>query len=280
MTESPWGPPLDVLPALAREEQALLDVLGDLTAEQWATPTVCTGWTVQDVASHILGDKLGLLSRGRDGQRVDVPRDDEPFPAFIDRINDEWVVACRRLSPEVLFALLVDCSTQIVDLWKRLDPDELGGPVSWAGPSPAPVWLNAAREYTEYWVHQQQIREAVGVPLLDAPEFLTPVVDTFMRALPYTLREITATKGKRVSYSVSGASGGTWTATQGPGGWTLDRRSTSRAPLASVSTDPDTFWRLCTRNVRLEDVRDRVTTKGDEETCETMLGMVSIIVSP
>src|SRR5712671_705311 len=105
MTESPWGPPLDVLPALAMEEQALLDVLGDLTSEQWAAPTVCTGWTVHDVASHILGDKLGLLARDRDGHRVETPRADEPFPGFLDRINNEWVVACRRLSPEVLFAL-------------------------------------------------------------------------------------------------------------------------------------------------------------------------------
>jgi uncharacterized protein (TIGR03083 family) len=278
MTASPWGPPIDVLPLLAREEQALLDVLGALTAEQWATPTVCTGWTVHDVAAHILGCKLGRLSRDRDGYRVSGPRDGEPFAGFIDRINNEWVVACRRLSPEALFALLVDSSAQIVDLWKRLDLEEIGEPVSWAGPDPAPGWLDAAREYTEYWVHQQQIRDAAGLPLLDDPEFLGPVVDTFMRALPFTLRDCDAPKGKQVSYSVSGAGGGTWTATRFADGWTLDRCAPSRAPIAKVSTDPAAFWRLCTQNVRLDDVQDRVNTQGDEQLCATMLTMVSIIV--
>jgi uncharacterized protein (TIGR03083 family) len=277
MTASPWGPPIDVLPILAREEQALLDALGDLTAEQWAAPTVCTGWTVHDLAAHILGDKLGRLSRDRDGYRVEGPRAGEPFVTFIDRVNDEWVVACRRLSPEALFALLVDNSTQIVDLWKRVDLDDLGEPVSWAGPEPAPIWLDAARDYTEYWVHQQQIRDAVGIPLLDDPEFLGPVVDTFVRALPFTLRESTAPKGKQVSYSVSGAAGGTWTATRSAHCWTLDRRPSTRAPLSSVSIDPDTFWRLCTRNVRLDEVRDRIKTKGDDQLCATMLTMVTII---
>jgi uncharacterized protein (TIGR03083 family) len=197
---------------------------------------------------------------------------------FIDRINNEWVVACRRLSPEALFALLVDSSTQIVDLWKRADLDELGEPVSWAGPEPAPIWLNAARDYTEYWVHQQQIRDAVGIPLLDDPEFLSPVVDTFMRALPFTLRESAAPKGKQVSYSVSGDAGSIWTATRSAQSWTLDRRPSARSPISSVSTDPDTFWRLCTRNVRLDEVRDRIKTKGDGQLCAAMLTMVTIIV--
>jgi len=34
--------------------------------------------------------------------------------------------------------------------------------VSWAGPEPAPVWLDAARDFSEYWTHQQQICDATG----------------------------------------------------------------------------------------------------------------------
>jgi uncharacterized protein (TIGR03083 family) len=273
MSDSPWGPPIDVLPLLAREEQSLLAVLGQFTPEQWAAPTVCTGWTVHDVAAHILGDKLGRLSRDRDGYRVDEPGDD--LPAFINRINADWVLACRRLSPEVLFAMLVDVSAQIVDVWSRVDVDELGGPVSWAGPEPAPIWLDAAREYTEYWVHQQQIREAAGVALLDQAEFVEPVVDTFMRALPHALRGCVAADGKQAAYTVTGL--GTWTATRAGGRWTVARGGPVRTPLASATTDAGTFWRLCTRNIQLRDVRDRVKLKGDKAVGEAILAMVSII---
>ncbi|WP_328604815.1 maleylpyruvate isomerase family mycothiol-dependent enzyme [Amycolatopsis sp. NBC_00345] len=279
MTATHWGPPIDVLPLLAREEQALVGVLTGLDAEQWAAPTACAGWTVHDVVAHILGDKLGRLSRDRDGYHVDEPRPGEALPAFINRINGEWVLALRRLSPEVLFAMLVDSTSQLTDLWKRLDLDELGGPVSWAGPEPAPIWLDVAREYTEYWVHQQQIREAVGAEPLDEPEFRAPVVDTFLRALPFTLRSVTARAGRQVGYTVTGPSGGRWTARSSGTGWTLDRGApTSRSPLAAVTTDPDTFWRLCTRAVKPADVTSNIEVSGDESVCATVLGMVSIIV--
>ncbi len=44
--------------------------------------------------------------------------------------------------------------------FQRVDPFAMGGPVSWAGPEPAPVWLDVAREFTERWHHQQHIRAA------------------------------------------------------------------------------------------------------------------------
>ncbi len=277
MSFTRWGPPLDVLPLFAREEQALLDVLTGLDAEQWAAPTVCAGWTVHDLAAHILGGKLGRLSRDRDDYRMTAPRAGERLGDFIDRINDEWVVACRRLSPEVLFAMLVDSTSQIAEMWGRADLDAVGEPVSWAGDEPAPVWLDVAREYTEFWVHQQQIREAVGARTLDEREFRGPVVDTFMRALPHTLRDVDARPGRQVVYTVTGQGGGKWTAQRTAAGWEIDRVApTSRSPLASVTTDADTFWRLCTRNPA--DL-DRVTVKGDENVCGLLLGMTSIIVS-
>mgnify|MGYP001473010431 CR=1 FL=1 len=44
----------------------LLRVLHGLSDEEWDLPTACTGWSVRDVALHILGDDMGLLSGLRD----------------------------------------------------------------------------------------------------------------------------------------------------------------------------------------------------------------------
>ena len=64
--------------------------------------------------------------------------------------------------------------------------------MSWAGPGPAPVWLDLAREFTGRRHHQQQIREPTGgLPLYD-PYFLAPVLDTLVRALPHSFRHIDA----------------------------------------------------------------------------------------
>src|SRR5690349_3854699 len=43
---SPW-------PLIHAEREALAGDLATLTSEQWATPSLCTGWTVRDVLGHM-----------------------------------------------------------------------------------------------------------------------------------------------------------------------------------------------------------------------------------
>jgi uncharacterized protein (TIGR03083 family) len=38
------------------ERAALADTLGSLTAEQWAHDSACAGWTVKDVAAHVISN--------------------------------------------------------------------------------------------------------------------------------------------------------------------------------------------------------------------------------
>lgn len=47
---------------MAQEERTEFgDLLAGLSAEEWATPSLCAGWTVRDVVAHAIGyDELGL----------------------------------------------------------------------------------------------------------------------------------------------------------------------------------------------------------------------------
>ncbi|WP_279582411.1 maleylpyruvate isomerase family mycothiol-dependent enzyme [Fodinicola feengrottensis] len=184
--DNPLGPPIDVHDLFPLEQRQLLELLRGLTSEQWKLPTACAGWDVKDLAGHLLGDHLHRLSASRDGHRTAGPADGEAFPAFIHRLNDEWVTATRTLSAPVLVDILADASAQVCDFWAGVDLFAPSIAVSWAGPDPAPMWLDMGRDYTEYWVHHQQLREAVGLSALDDRVLVDPVVDIFMRALPYT----------------------------------------------------------------------------------------------
>ena len=62
-------PATDVRAVLTRERSELLEWLDDLTPDEWGAPTAAPGWTVKDLALHLLDDDLGLLSRSRDGDR-------------------------------------------------------------------------------------------------------------------------------------------------------------------------------------------------------------------
>lgn len=44
------------------ERLSLADLLDDLSAEEWETPSLCAGWRVRDVAAHLTLAHAGMLS--------------------------------------------------------------------------------------------------------------------------------------------------------------------------------------------------------------------------
>jgi uncharacterized protein (TIGR03083 family) len=269
------GPPIDVRPVMAEQHELFLDLLRGLAAGDWRQPTACPGWSVHDVAVHVLGDHAGRLSIHRDAWQALAPRDGEAFSRFLDRINDEWVVAGRRLAPPLHVDQLAHLGGQVTEHWRRLPPDTPSWPVSWAGPDPAPAWLDCARDFTEYWTHHQQIAGALGRPGPDEPRFAVPVIDTFLRALPHTLREVPAAPGTAVRVEVTGNGAGRWTALREADGWVLDDPSAAGEPAAAVRLDTTTAWRLCTRGLLPEQVTAEVS--GDPDLAAAALRIVSIV---
>jgi len=277
VSDMSWlGPPIDVRPLFAEQQAVFIDLLRRLNADDWHRPTVCPGWSVKDVAAHVLGDHIGRLSMHRDTFHVLHPDDGEAFPAFLDRINADWVNAAQRISPPMLIDLLTHVGDQIVRFWQSVDMGALGGPVSWAGPQPAPVWLDAARDFSEYWTHHQQIAEATAQDGVTDPEYLGPVLDTFLRALPHTLREVHMPDGTALEVTVTGPAGGTWTCLRDNGRWTLRQQPRPSAD-ARLTLDPDTTWRLCTRGITPTQASARAHADGDPQLTDTALSIVSII---
>lgn len=288
MTEVSWlGPAIDVRPLFGRQQAAFIGLLRELSAADWVCRTVCPGWDVKDVAAHVLGDHVARLSRSRDGYPAQHPRDGERFAEFLDRINGEWVSAARRMSPRLLVDQLAAVGDEVVGYWQAVDADALGAAVSWAGPEPAPVWLDAARDFCEYWTHQQQICEATGRPGLTGPEFMAPVLDTFMRALPHTMRAVTAPEGTLLRVTITGPGAGTWHCIRGPARWRLDRTApygqvgalAAGQVAARLELDSDSAWRLCTRGISPQQAARRALIDGDHVLATAALQIVSIIWS-
>ena len=254
---------------------ALLDLLAGLSATEWDAPTVCSGWSVKDVALHLLGDDVGMLSGRRDGvgggERIANWPD---LVAFINDQNARWVQATRRISPRLLCDFLRLTGDQVAAYFQSLDPYALGGPVAWAGPAPAPVWLDLAREYTERWHHQQQIRDAVWKPGLVQPCYFAPALDAFVRALPHTFRDVEAAEGTLVALTIAGDSGGTWFLLNEHDQWNL-YLELAQQPHAEVILDQDLAWRLFTKGIGKDDAKATIT--GDRRLGSQMLEMVSII---
>jgi len=152
----------------------------------------------------------------------------------------------------------------------------MGGAVSWAGPDPAPVWFDLAREFTERWHHQQQIRDATGrAPLYD-PYFLSPVLDTFVRALPYAYRNASAPVETSVKFEISGEGGGIWFIFKGEEAWTLLLDPTCE-PVTNVVIPQDVAWRLFTKGMDREKARSLAVIHGKAGLAAPIFATTAII---
>lgn len=258
--------------------EELLGVLRSLDEEQWQRATACPGWSVHDVALHLLADDAGILSGQRDGYypaRRQIAEWEE-LVAFINERNERWVTATRRISPRLIVDLLAFTGPQVTAFFQSRDPFAMGGPVNWAGPQPAPVWLDLAREYTERWLHQQHIREGAGVALLDEPRYLRPVLATFVHALPVAYAGTAAPEGAVAALVIPGPAGGVWAVRREGEQWRLYQGGAEGAAV-SVSLPAERAWRLFTRGISPEAGRAAAEIDGDERLAAPLFEVVSII---
>lgn len=257
---------------------ALLDLLADLRDEEWQR-RVHGDWSVKDLAAHLLGDELNILSGQRDGYREQVgPLDTwNRLVEFINHRNAQWVEAMRRLSPRVIQELLLASGNQANAFFQSLDMHATGGPVDWAGPDPAPVWLDVAREFTERWHHQQHIRQAVRKPGAMEPYFLAPVLATFAFALPRTVQELSAPDGTALTLIITGEAGGVWTVVRESDRWELYSGSAG-AVQAQIEMPQEIAWQVFTRGISKETARQYAALSGDMILAEKVLTATAIIV--
>ncbi len=270
-------PTLHLFPIL---DQELIALLKSLTPEEWEAPTLARLWRVKDIAAHLLDGNVRTLSILRDGYAGDPPGDIpsyEALLAYLNGLNATWVAAAKRLSPQVLIELLELTGRQYTEYLATLDPfANAVFSVAWAGESESQNWFHIAREYTEKWHHQQQIREATGRPGLLTSELFPPFIATFMRGLPHAYRHTDAENGTCVQITVTTEAGGDWYLVREDGSWQLETHFSGQ-PAAHLSIHPDTAWKVFTKGIKPDEARQQVTLGGDERLAETALRMVAVM---
>jgi uncharacterized protein (TIGR03083 family) len=271
--------PILCAPIIRQVDQQLIELLTSLDSPEWDLPTITPQWTVRDVAAHLLDTGLRKLSMGRDNCRVEniAIRSHQDIITLVNRLNREGVTVYRRLSPAVLTQLMQLTCSQTADFYESLNPfapAAIG--VSWAGEMTSLVWFDNARELTERWHHQQQIRLATKRAGIMTPALYHPVLDTFLRGLPYTYRDVAAQANTALRVEISGECGGTWCLLRSHEGWAF----TSEFPsaIASHITIPQSIaWRLFTKGIDQESARAKVSITGDIALAEHLFQLVAIV---
>jgi uncharacterized protein (TIGR03083 family) len=277
----PDEPPWDYPGLFLTERTRLLELLASLGPADWDRPSPCPGWTVLGLCSHLVGDDLGFLARHRDGHfgtQSPPGAGEAEFIAWLDSLQDEWVRAARRLSPRIVSDLLQWAGPQVAETFRREDPRARTAEVSWASTGRVPAWLNHARELSEYWIHRQQLLQAVRRPSDLRADLAGPVLDGLRWAYPFRLGQAEAGVGDTVTIAVAGPVTTTWHLVAAPAGWEYRDAPGSRV-VARLQMTTEQAWRLLTNNLPAA-ARSAITASGDETVLGILLQTRAIIGTP
>jgi uncharacterized protein (TIGR03083 family) len=220
---------------------ALIDLLDDLSPEEWEQPTVCEPWTVADVVRHLVGAAESFASV-REGLRQQL-RSSRAKGEFGGSSLDAWTGLHVRdradLGPSELLARLRQIAPKAVEGRSRF-PRLLGRisvglsePGSVPDGSPQSVTLGELNTYIytrDAWLHRVDIVRAVGrEPRLD------PDVDG--RIVEDVVIEWARRHGRPFQLALTGPAGGAYR--QGEGGPELELDAVEFAWILSGRGEPD-----------------------------------------
>jgi uncharacterized protein (TIGR03083 family) len=139
----------EVVGGLVDELEAFALLIGPLDAAAWATPTRCEGWSVADVAAHVVGSMADVVAGRLDGLGS---------PEVTAREVEER----RGRSPEDLAVELTEVTKLTSELGAAFDD------AAWAAPAPGGYDGSLGEGVEALWydayLHADDIRVALGCP--------------------------------------------------------------------------------------------------------------------
>jgi uncharacterized protein (TIGR03083 family) len=192
----------DVVAQLTETWESLDRLLSGLGTGDWDLPTACPGWAVADQVAHLIGTESMLTGRSTP------PLEDPPGPHVrndMGRVNEAWVQRFRGRPPEELLAA-----------WRQVTAErraqlEAMGDEDFAAESWTPVGPGTYGRFMEIrvfdtWVHEQDIREAVGCPGHHRGPAVERSLDEMVGALGYVIgKRAGAPEGSSVTLDLDGA---------------------------------------------------------------------------
>jgi uncharacterized protein (TIGR03083 family) len=166
--------------------RSIEELAASLTPSEWHEPTGCPGWDVQDVIAHILDIETQLL----DGDAADITQ------------TDAGVAALRDLAPTALLDRLRAAVAQRQAQLEPLTDEDLAAPTP-TPLGPAPVADALAMRTMDVWVHEQDIRRAIGRPGHDTGPVVEGAVAYLSRFLGYVVgRRAGAPDGATINFEI------------------------------------------------------------------------------
>jgi uncharacterized protein (TIGR03083 family) len=194
----------EIVDKLARVWTSIAGLCGSFSAQEWQTPTDCPKWSVQDHLAHIVGTESRLLGRPVPQH---TPQDMQHVKNDIGKSNEIWVDVRRSWPGAKVLAEFQDVTGERLRVLRAMSDADFSQPTQ------TPVGPGTVRDFMQIrifdgWVHEQDMRRAVGRPgHLDGP-VAEHSVGRIALALPFVVgKKAQAPNGATVVFVVTGPAG-------------------------------------------------------------------------
>ena len=188
--------------ALGEVWASLDELLGGLTDDQWRLASPLPGWSVQDNVSHIVGTEAMLA--GEPGPDVNIDRDvNDHVRNDIGAFNEQWVESLRAVAPHEVLSKFRELTAARLDALEQMSVDE------WNAESFTPAGKDTFGRFMQIrvfdcWLHEQDIRDAVGRPGHETGLAVEVVLDEMATALGFVVgKKASASAGQSVTFALT-----------------------------------------------------------------------------
>lgn len=245
-----------------------------LTETQWSTATDCPGWDVKDNLSHLIGTELMLMGKPSTTHRA---------PSFdyvknpIGEANEHEIDARRPHSGAEVYAEWLQVARDRTNHLATSDDAYFDTP--WIMPTGAGTLGEfLAIRVLDLWVHEQDVRRALGKPGHESGPVAEHTIDRLIRTLPIVVGKRAATpEGDTVTIVLTGGVVRTIPITVVNGRAAIVERA-PESPRCVIEIDSTTFLALATGRGEPASYMSKVRIDGDRELATKVVEQMNMMI--
>jgi uncharacterized protein (TIGR03083 family) len=264
-----------VVAALGEVWGRLDELLAGLDDAEWLAPTCLPGWDVKAVVAHIVGTESMLLGDPNPAVEFD-PSARAHIRNEIGRLNEAWIVALADDAP-------ADVLARFRDRIKRRRDALSAMPISrWDAVGFTPAGQDTYGRFMrirafDCWLHEQDIRDAVGQPGGEEGVAVAQALDEMAGATGFIVgKKAAAAPGSRVRFELTGPAARTINVEVGDRAAVVDELS--GPPTVTLTMPAGVFARLGGGRADPATLRGQVTVDGDAELAERIVASMAYTI--
>ena len=188
--------------ALREVWASLDDLLSGLPDDDWAKPSPLPGWDVKANVAHIIGTEAMLGGE----QAPDVVIDRDTLAHVMNDIgafNEQWIESMRPMAPAEILERFRSITAARLDVLDAMSQEE------WDAESFTPAGKDTYGRFMQIrvfdcWLHEQDIRDAVGKPGDESGLAVEVTLDELATALGFVVgKKAGGQPGDRVTFALT-----------------------------------------------------------------------------